>query len=128
MKKAGEYLTDLHFEHQLWSSKLSFYSDEVKIYENRLGEIAGKYTSEEVLAQVEHFQNQFIRQKEVIDELNHGVNKHEEALTQYVLENPTAVDHVKFRDHGALRNEMTSFDKLYGELKEEFQRFSSKWM
>lgn len=128
MKNNGEYLSDLHFEHQLWNSKFDFYGDEVAIYENRLGEIANRYTSDEVLAQVEHFQNQFIRQKELIDELSHRVNKHEEALTQYVQENPTAVDHVKFRDHGALREEVSSFDKIYTELKSEFQRFSSKWM
>lgn len=128
MKNNGEYLSDLHFEHQLWNSKLNFYGDEVKIYENRLGEIANRYTANEVLAEVEQFQNQFIRQKETIDELKHAVNKHEEALTQYVEENPTAVDHVKFRDHGDLREKVTSFDKAFDELKGGFQKFSSKWM
>lgn len=128
MKNNGEYLSDLHFEHQLWNSKLNFYADEVKIYENRLSEIAGRYTSEEVLAQVEHFQNQFIRQKELIDELKHNVNNHEEALVDYAEANPVAVDHAKFRDHGTMREEMEGFDKVYGELKAEFQRFSAKWM
>lgn len=128
MKNNGEYLSDLHFEHQLWNSRLDFYKDEVRIYENRLGEIANRYTGEEVLAQVEHFQNQFIRQRELIDELKHNVNNHEEALVDYAEANPVAVDHAKFRDHGSMREEMESFDKAYDELKKEFQRFSAKWM
>ena len=51
-------------ENKEWTSNLSFYKDEIKIMENRLVEITSKNTSKEILAQVEHFQNQLIIQKE----------------------------------------------------------------
>lgn len=45
-------------------SLLGFYTDEIKVLEHRLAEVAAKNTGREVLFQVEHFQNQFIIQAE----------------------------------------------------------------
>src|SRR6201984_3491948 len=72
-----KHIDDLHFEHELWASEAKFYTDELKIYQKRLDEIASKNTSEDVRKQVEHFQNKFIIQKEQLDILNHEVTVHE---------------------------------------------------
>ena len=123
-----KHIDDLHFEHQLWRSEANFYADELKIYQKRLAEIASKNTGEEVRKQVEHFQNQFIIQKEQMDILNHEVNVHEQWLAEFAKKHPVAVDHHLFADHTTMHEKMLAFNKMYTELKNEFNRFLAAWM
>ena len=122
------YISDLHFEHMLWLNSLKFYQDEIGVFERRLEEVAKRYTATEVLAQLEHFQNQYIRQREVLDELRHDIKAHENALEKEAREHPVAIDHRHFTDHSGLRDQMQTFEKLYRELKEEFYRWVGQWM
>jgi hypothetical protein len=55
--KTGEKIYTQHAEHTEWLSKMKFYTDEISILKNRLGEIASKNSHNEVLVQIEHFQN-----------------------------------------------------------------------
>lgn len=123
-----KHIDELHFEHQLWISQAKFYADELKIYQNRLAEVAAKNTKEEVRAQVEHFQNKFIIQKEQLDILNHEVNLHEQWLAKYAKEHPVAVDHKLFADHKTMHEKMEVFPVIYNELKAEFTKFLATWM
>jgi len=123
-----KHIDDLHFEHQLWTSEAKFYVDELKIYQKRLAEVASKNTSEDVRKQVEHFQNQFIIQKEQLDILSHRVNEHEQWLAQYAKNHPVAIDHKLFPDHDSMHEKMDIFRKIYSELKQEFNKFLSSWM
>lgn len=122
------YLKDLHFEHKIWESELSFYKEELKIFQQRLGDVSLKNTKHEVQAQIEHFQNQFIRQNEVIDEYRHQINEHEGHLITETEKNPTAIEHRYFTDHKEMRDNMQIFRRLYGELKHEFMNFLVMWM
>ncbi|MGB0851359.1 MAG: hypothetical protein ACPGTP_08920, partial [Bacteroidia bacterium] len=76
-----KYLHEIHSENKDWIKALDFARDEIETYRNRLGEVTSKNTKTEVLASAEHFQNQFIRHCEVIDELKHDINE-EEKKTQ----------------------------------------------
>ncbi len=122
------YMGELHDDHQRWAKELTFYKDELGIWKNRLAEVSIKNNSTEERAGVEHFQNQFIRQAEVIDELMHDINAHETELVQYAKEHPVAVQHTYFHNHTDLEERMKRFDDLWAELKADFQRFLSKWM
>ena len=62
-KEDRRYISDLHFEHMVWVNQLKFFKDELEILKNRLGEVSIRNTKMEVKAQVEHFQNQFIRSR-----------------------------------------------------------------
>jgi hypothetical protein len=66
-KEARVHIADLHSDHKLWLNALGFYKQGVGLLENRLADIARRNTAQEVMAELEHFQNQYIRQKEVID-------------------------------------------------------------
>jgi hypothetical protein len=127
MKQAIHY-TDLHFEHEVWAKELAFLKDEVAFFERRLGELVTKNTDKDMLAQLEQFQNRFIRQKEVNDELNHDINVHEDKLQQFIEEHPVAIDHVRFNDQATLRDKMDTNRKLYADLKTEYFKFMAKWM
>ena len=122
------HLNELHFELNLWLNEFKFYKDEIMIFTHRLEDIVSRNTGIEVMKEVEHFQNQYIRQTEVIDELRHEVKQHENMLEAEVKKNPVAVDHRLFEDHTDLRDQVDQFKKIYNELKGEFMRFLSERM
>ena len=55
------HLQDLHSDHQLWLNTLRFCKDEITIFEHRLEDIAKREPASEVMAELEHFQNQIGR-------------------------------------------------------------------
>lgn len=126
MSNNQELLSTLHNEHVEWNRRLNFYADEIVSYENRLGEIVQANNKQEVLAPLEHFQNQFIRQKEVIDILKHDIGSYETKIANLARENNVATDRRRTDDHSSLRGRMNQFDKIFGELKDEFARFLSE--
>jgi hypothetical protein len=95
---------------------------------NRLSEVASKNTSSEVLALVDHFNNQLIIQKEQIDILNHDIKSHESYLEAAVRKNVNDIEHAKFSDHKNHRESIAVFEKIFKELREELIDFLSKWM
>jgi len=127
-KEQRVHLGDLHSDHTIWLNTLQFCKDEIAIFEKRMGEIALRNTHTEVMAELEHFQNQYIRQNEVIDEMRHTMKQHENGLAQEAKEHPIAMDHRLFHDHSGHREAMHTFEKLYRELKEEFMAWLVKRM
>lgn len=126
MDTATKPIAELHAENTEWIKKLDFYADEIKVMTNRISEIAAKNTAADVMGQVEHFQNQFIIQKNHIDELRHAVNDHETYIVNRIKENPVASDHRKLNDHPVLRDRMNAFEKIFSELRSELNKFLSK--
>jgi HAMP domain-containing protein len=123
-----KYIYDLHHEYKEWLNTLSFYEDDILIMRKRVEEIAAKYTDKEVMAMVEHFQNQLILQQEQLEILRKKVKQGENKLEENIENNPTAVDHRKVDDNGAARDEMQTFEKLFNELRRELIRFLARWM
>ena len=123
-----KHIDELHFDHKLWTNNMRFYRDELTIFEHRLEELVTRNTKVEVTAQIEHFQNQFIRQREVAEEIISKCGDHEKFLVNQAITHPVAIDHVLFADHTKLRDEAETYDKLYAELKKEFTDFLRKWM
>jgi hypothetical protein len=121
-------ISDLHTEHNEWLAKLDFYTDEIKIMTSRLNEIASKNNGKEILASVEHFQNQFIVQKENIDEIRHSIKDHENYIENRVEENPASSDQRQVHDHPKMRDTMNGFEKVFNELRQEFNGFLVKTM
>ncbi len=126
MENTKKYLHELHNEHREFNAQLDFVVDELKTYTHRLEEVVAANNKQEILQQVEHFQNQFIRHKEVIDELKSMIHHSEKGLAQIAEENNVATDHRKTDDHAELRNQMESFNKIYSELKTEYLAFLAK--
>jgi hypothetical protein len=123
------HLTQLHAENKFWVTELLFFKDEITYFETQLARIITNNTAQEVMVKVEHFQNQFIRQREVIDEVKHNIKASENELQTFATShNEIAIGHALFADHVELREEMDTFKKLYSELKDEFRHFLAKWM
>ncbi|MEL7122390.1 MAG: hypothetical protein AAFO07_23295 [Bacteroidota bacterium] len=111
-----------HLDHQVWNNQLNFYADELKIFENYLSKLVGKLSNRDLLAEVEHFQNQFIRQKEVLDQLKHDIKVNEQRLSREI-QNGFRMSEEDQKVHEKLREQVLIFDRIYKELKVEFQQF-----
>jgi hypothetical protein len=125
---ARAYFGDLHNDQREWLNALTFYKEDVAILEHRLEDIARRNTHQEVMAELEHFQNRFIREREVIDELRHDIKQEENMLEKEMRDHPVAIEHRYFTDHTELRDRYQTFEKLYRELKQEFQQWLVKRM
>ena len=124
----NESIYKQHEENTEWLKKLDFYKDEITILKGRLEELAQKNNAQEVLVEVEHFQNQFIIQRNNIDEIAHKVRENEQSLLEEIKSNPVAVDHRKMEYHAAEQDLVNSFEKVFNEVREDFNKFSAKWM
>jgi hypothetical protein len=75
------------------------------------------------MAAVETFQNQIIRQREVIDELKHKFRLREKDLDALSNEKTIDSDSVLFTQHRREREDMQIFIKLYQEMREKYMHF-----
>jgi hypothetical protein len=117
----------LHLEYKLWMNDLNFYKEEINLYERYLADIIHKNTSKETAVGVEHFQNQFIVQKNVIDYLKHDLNVSEKQLAGFAKElSGLGLDNIKMDNHTKLRERMKTFKTLYEDMKKEFREFETQ--
>lgn len=121
-------IKELHDEHKIWLNKLLFYQDELIIMAGRIAEVEKKNSSDEVHALVDHFQNQFVIQKEQIDILKHDIRSHELFLEGAIIKNHDSIDQEKFSDHKKHRESILVFEKIFNDLRGELIQFLSKWM
>ena len=124
----NETIINLHHEHTEWINKLNFYKDDLIVFNNRLSEIAAKNTKNDILAEVERFQNQFIIQNNNIDQIKHIINLDEDKIKKEVTKNPVEVDHRKVEDHAGERDLVDTFEKNFNEIRADFNKFAAKWM
>jgi tRNA U34 5-carboxymethylaminomethyl modifying enzyme MnmG/GidA len=117
-----------HSENQDWLKRLDFYKEEIIILKERLDEVTTKNNASDFLKDVEHFQNQFIVQRNNIDELGHSIKMNEQRLVNEVNANPVAVDHRKVENHETEADFIGYFEKNFAEFRTEYNKFLSKWM
>lgn len=122
------FIYDQHQENQDWLKRLDFYKEEIQILRERLEELTRKNTDAEFLKSVEHFQNQFLIQRNHIDELSHDIRLNEGKLVHEILQNPVAVDHRKMENHDTEADFMGYFEKNFATIRAEFNQMAAKWM
>jgi len=128
MAQDKKHILELHDEIKNWKSAVELIKEETSTLNKQLEDIASENNKEEVRAQIEHFQNQFIRQAEVNDILNHDLKQAEHRLAVLSAENPVASDHRLVDDDPNIRDEAETHIKLFTELKSEFNRFATEWL
>ena len=58
----------------------------------------------------------------------HSIKLNENALIKEIKSYPIAVDHRKVAAHTNEAEQMKTFEKIFADLREKYNRFSSKWM
>jgi hypothetical protein len=116
------------YSHEIieWNNSIAFYLSEIDILQERLLEVAAKNNKEAVSASIEHFQNQFILQKQNLQVLRHDVHKQHDAITVEIQKankifNMYIVDNQFF-----LRERLQMIEKIFVETKHSFYRFLAK--
>ena len=120
--------TQVNAEHQEWVKGLDFYKDDIHILENRLTEISTKNTTFEARQGIEHFQNQFLVQRNNIDELRHKIKEHISTYGKMTELAEEVVENEKLAEHENLKDEYLSFEKVIKDLRQEFNIYLAKWM
>lgn len=114
--------SDLQQQINSWKIDVENVRKELREMRGRLEQMAHRKTDPEMLIHVEHFQNQFICQAEVADELFHDLKQSAKKLVNNgvlaIVHDDRPVDDVT-----TLQDRMETFQKLYGELKNEFEQF-----
>ncbi len=128
MKKELIFNSDLHFEHKLWRRELFFWEDELKSFQNRLKELVKRWDDKEMLAQLEHYQNQFMIQENAIDKLQDHINVHETIIANSSKKGKDVLDISLVKMHVEFRNKMEVQRHIYRDLKDEFFKFITKYM
>jgi hypothetical protein len=119
----------LHLEYQLWIAELNFDIQLINIFEDHLAYIVSHNSLKKLLPKIEQFQNQFIRQREVIDELKHDLNISEKQLAAFVRDMaPIGYENERLDNHQGLRERFLTFRNLFEDLKTRFRQFETEWM
>lgn len=114
--------------HNDWLRALNFYKEEIKILNGRLTEIAGKYTSNEVATQVEHFQNQFILHRNNEEKLEHDIRLNLEQIATDAEMQTGFVSNNLLERLRQNQQEFLSEEQHVNQLRHEFNVFCSSWM
>lgn len=107
---------------------LEFYEQELVILQKRLEEIAKANTGHEVSVEIEHFQNQLLIQNNNIDELKHKIRENLKNIENQVQHSSGFVDQDSMNVNADLYDQYLTLEKIINEIRQEFNRFASKWM
>ncbi len=121
-----QQLNEMKTEHDQWQDRIRFYKDEISHFNNHLGRLSMIRHSQDMMASVEHFQNQFIRQKEILDIIRHEFKQHENLIE--ALESGKAVepnDGIQ-RIHAVQRDKLDQFEHIFHDLRHDFNIFLNK--
>jgi type II secretory pathway predicted ATPase ExeA len=127
MSELKKPITELHSAITEWKSDIRLVKDEIKTFQQELCEIVKKNNHREVLKGIEHFQNQFIRQLEVSDELMHDLKQADRKLAAKATLGSDSSLIFKEEDQD-LVDEIDTYNRLFLELKDEYHRFLEEWM
>jgi hypothetical protein len=115
-------------DHNEWLNSIDFYEKEFNILEERLLEIGKKNNGSEAMAGVEHFQNQFVVQRNTMDELKHDIHEHAGKVSVDLKEHAGKKETVLAGNHDLLKERFINSEKIVKDLRHEFNLFLAKWM
>lgn len=124
----SEYFSnDLRYDHNIWENELNFYKKEIDIFETRLTEMVKRSPSRELLRELEQYQNQFIRQKDVVDQINHKIHLYDDELKGIPAEIMLPVESREIVKHKELEDDIHTTRRLYFDLRDRFSSYLSKF-
>ena len=107
---------------------IAFYKQELNILQERLQEVSNDNTAREVQEKVEHFQNQFLINKNYLDELEHDIHVNDQDIEAELLITGTRVSEDIADKHTLIHERYTNEERIFNDLRHEFNRFAAEWM
>lgn len=122
------HISHVSNEHSDWMRASAFYLEEIQILEKRLAEVSQRYTRDDVKADVEHYQNQFIIQRANFEDLIKDIKGHEIHMHDDAEKKALHLSNNTLAEHDAMRDRFQHMEKFINELRHEFNRFLSRYM
>ena len=123
------HISRMNNEQNDWQRGLAFYKQELQIHAHRLSDVSGMYDSKaELKPNVEHFQNQFIVQRDNIDQLAHDLGSFEKKVSR---ETQVMAEHINaetLTEHDVLHDRFTALEKTINNLRHEHNSFLAKYI
>lgn len=120
------YLYELHNIYKSWLNALALADDEIALFRANLEKVLSANNKQEITVQVEQFQNQFITHLNALQMIRHDVNEAEKKLEKNIADNPVAADHRKIEADQGLKERVQQFQKMFLDLKHNYNTFLSK--
>ena len=127
MEISQHFSNDLRYDHHIWENELNFYKNELGIFEDRLTDMVQRDPSNQLLRELEQFQNQFIRQKEVVDELNHKIHLYDDELNGIPAKIMLGKESQEISKHKNLEDDLQINRRLYFDLRNRFNLYLMKY-
>ncbi len=120
------FLSDLNFNLEVWKRELKFQESEMDYFEEKLEHVAIRNLGNDVMIQLEGFQNKIIRERQVMGRLRHRIRMKKRDIAKAKFENkPEIIFHER---QVLLKDEMKIFVKMHYELKEDMMDFFLKYL
>ncbi len=117
-------LSDLNFNLDVWKRELKFQEGEMDYFEEKLEHIAMRNPGNDIMIQLEGFQNKIIREREVMGHLRHKIRMKKRELAKTKFENNSGA---LFQEKQVLlKDEMKTFVRMHYQLKELMMDFFLK--
>jgi uncharacterized coiled-coil DUF342 family protein len=120
--ESNEQLAKMHSEHADWQKKILYYREELNSLNSSLESYVQKVPPRDISPSIEHFQNQFIRQSEVLDIMRHDFKQYENRIEDAQNGQSTTIDKLDIERKSFLE-QLNNFDKIFTDLKAEFSEF-----
>lgn len=120
-------LTEMKHEHDYWQDRLRFYKDEISHFNNHLGRLSISGVPREVMNSLAHFQNQFIRQKEELETIRHEFRQHENLIEAIEAGKAGEPSEGIRCIHNVQRDKLDQFERIFHELRNEFNVFLNQF-
>ena len=127
MEVSQHFSNDLRYDHHVWENELNFYKNELNIFEDRLEDMLQREPTKQLLRELEQFQNQFIRQKEVVDELNHKIHLYDDELRGIPAQIMLEKESNEIEKHKGLEDDLQTNRRLYFDLRNRFNLYLMKY-
>jgi len=117
------HITNLSNEHSSWLRGIAFYNDELVILKERLAELSFENTAQEVKAEVEHYQNQFIIQEKNLNDLKTDIQSNFTLIGRDLEDKAMHVGNSTLAETDSLRGRYVQLEKIVNETRHAFNRF-----
>ena len=119
-------IKSLHLEYRLWIAELNFDINLIRIFNDRLVEIAEENKSTDTKTTIQHFENKFTGNRDIIDSLRHRMHLEKMGLAAMSRENAKPGLKISIpENYSSIRNDFFEFRVSFNDLKSEFLRFES---
>ncbi|SHJ43911.1 hypothetical protein SAMN04487911_12133 [Arenibacter nanhaiticus] len=118
----------LHLEYLQWKKELDHWEEELYSLEHRLEELRKRWKNQNLLAQLEHYQGEFILQKEDLNGLRQDIGKHKAMVSEQQVQDDKPIHTHLHESHLEIKSVIALKLPEYMKLKKDFFYFLSKHM